>query len=170
MARAMPVRAMRFSKARLRRRKLRALKYAAPNVAAKVFVCGIIPSLTYDSAVYGLFGAPFAKLRQETGVMLGLLGKGRSRDLAFAFEPDKDPKISCTIPVAKRYCEEVYNSALPPCARRPAGIPLGILAQGVARFLRERPGTPQRAEGPLSALMMALDKAGWRAAGPFEFI
>ena len=72
--------------------------------------------------------------------------------------------------MVKRYCEEVYNSALPPYARRPAGIPLGILAQGVARFLRERPGTPKRAEGPLSALMMALDKAGWRAAGPFEFI
>ena len=42
-ARAMPVRAMRFSRAPLRRRKLRALKSAAPNVAAKVSCAASFP-------------------------------------------------------------------------------------------------------------------------------
>ena len=92
------------------------------------------------------------------------------RDLAFSFEPDKDPEITFNVPVLKRYCQEVYKAALPPKHRSTAGIPLGALAQGVSSFFASQASLPKFANGPLSALLLALDKAEWKAKGPFELV
>ena len=139
--------------------------------ASKAFLCGIVPSLLFDSPVYGLFGNDLKSLRRQAGVMLGLRGKRKSPNLAFALDPMKDPEVVSALPLLKRYCKEVWNAALPAAYRDCAGLSLGTIAVGVSGYLNANTNPPfcfgKTVNGPISAMHRVLFKAGWRFDSPF---
>ena len=86
--------------------------------------------------------------------------------MAFSLVPDKDPEVLFSLPVIKRFSSEVYNAALPHSMRNPAGIPLGVLASGVGRYLAANSSPPPKVAGPLSALHKTLARANWDFVSP----
>ena len=164
----MPIRSSRWKKMADRKSRLQILKRSSKQLAAKVFLCGDIPSVLYDAPVYGLFNGPLRALRREAGMIQGILGKKRDPDLAFSFYPKSDPEIRVAIAVISKFCGEVWNAALPPGIRDPAGLSLGALARGLEGFItRHGKSNPRKVEGPISALFKMLRKYGWSFHAPF---
>ena len=163
----MPIRAARRRSVATRKSRLKALKRAVPAVAAQVYFCGCLPALQFDASLYGLFDRPLKGLRREAGIMLGILGKKRNVDLAFSLVPDKDPEITFSVPVVRRFCGEIYNAALPREHRNPSGIALGVLACGIKNYLDRNPSPPKHVPGPLAAFHKTLLRAEWKFVSPF---
>ena len=86
--------------------------------------------------------------------------------MAFAYAPAKDPESLAAAAVVGRFCSEVWNAALDPAFRDPAGTTLGALASGVASYLKASPSAPRHVAGPISALHKSLDKAKWSFFSP----
>ena len=169
-----PVRALRRATFRKRKYRLRALASASKPAAAKVYFCGVIPSLLFDAPVYGLFGNDLKVMRRDAGAISGLRGRRKSPNLAFLFDPLKDPEVVSALPLVQRFCREVWNAALPPAHREAAGLSLGTLAEGVSGYLRSNSNPPfcfrRVSNGPVSALHRVLVTAGWRFVSPFQFV
>ena len=166
----MKVRSKRKKDLAKRTPRLLALRSVSPNVSGKVFVCGVLPSILFDAPVYGLFGESLKEVRRTTAKMLGIAGKKPSLDLCFSFVPEKDPEIMTASRLVHQYTKEVWNASQPLALRDQAGIPLGILASGASAFLKNNPNGPNKVDGPISALDLALRNCGWAFKSPFVWL
>ena len=168
-----PVRALRKATLATKITRLKALKAADRRTASRVFFCGAIPSVHFDTQIYGLFGSQLAVARRLAGSFLSLTGKRKSRNLSMAFAPDKDPEICCSTPVLRRYCNEVWNASLPPTPR-PIWRSPGGNCWGVGSYSEHNSNPPfcfkGGVNGPISALHRTLHKAGWVFTGPLFLI
>ena len=166
-----PVKTLRRKVFAAKRHRLSKLRASSPAAAAKVFVCGMMPSVLFDSPVLGIFGHELKKLRRQAGMFLGLRGRKKAPNLALSFVPSKDPEVVSALGLVKQYCKEVWSAALPPPYRNPAANSLASIATGVAAYLRRNTNPPHcfksRVNGPISALHRVLHVAGWVFNGPF---
>ena len=169
-SRRFSTRKSRYASLAKRLPRLLTLKRTNRKVAAKVFTSGFLPAVLFDAPVFGLSGVSLQRVRRATGAFLGIAGKKRSLDLAFASKPNSDPEILTAKQVVKRYATEVWNASLPLEFRDGATIPLGQLAVGVGSYLKSNPSPPILVEGPLSALHKALSACGWTFKSPFSWI
>ena len=165
--RPMRVRRKRNENMKTRKPKLQQLKSASSIVAGKVFVCGVLPSVLFDSPIYGLFGRPLKKLRSATASILGISGPRRDLNLVLAFVPDKDPEMISSKSVIKRFAIEVWNAARPAEVRDQSGVSLGSIATGLSAYLSNNRRPPTKIDGPISALHNTLHNAGWSFKNPF---
>ena len=152
------------------RHRLAAIRKSSPRLGAKLYLCGACPSILFDSPVLGAFGRPFKAFRREVGVACGLLGRRRSPDLAFAFAPSKDPKVKAAGGFVLQYCKGIWNAALPPPLRNPAGLPLGKIAMGVKHYLDRNKYPPKLVNGPISALHKTMKEVGWGFHSPLVLV
>ena len=82
--RSFAARAARFRNANIKRPSLRALGKVSKSASTKVFCCGIVLSLLFDSLVYGMFERSSKMIRKAAGHSLGIAGSKRSLDLGLA--------------------------------------------------------------------------------------
>ena len=163
----MAVRRSRLARAARRKPRLSVLKRSNPLAAAKVYVCGVMPSVLYDTPVYGLFGRSLTKLRREAAFFCGQGGRKRSLDLCFAFGQNKDPEVLSSVAVVSRFSGEIWNASLPVHVRDSAGLSLGTLACGIKGYVDTNIEPPSVIQGPISAFHKTIAKAGWSFLGPF---
>ena len=167
-SRIRPVSQLRLKKFSRKKLRLKSVQKSKPSLASKLFVCGVLPAVLYDSPVFGMFTPGFKRLRKEAGMFAGLLGRKRAPDLAFSFCPKKDPEMIASIAVVRRYCKEVWNAALPGPFRNSSGLTLGELGQGVGAHLSTH--VVRWVVGPISATRLTLDKVGWSFRTPFMLV
>ena len=161
------VRRARLASYRIRRPRIKKLSTANKSLSGKIFVAGIIPSLLFDQPIFGCFGNTLKQIRREAGVISGISGRKRDVDMAFSLNPTKDPEVISASAVIGRYCVEVWNAALDPAFRDPAGTSFGSLALGVSNYIAKHPLPPAHVSGPISAFHLALAKANWSFHTPF---
>ena len=134
----------------------------------RVWVCGALPSILYDSVVHGMPARQLKKVRSLTAQFLRTGGKGRSLDIALSFFPDRDPERIVSSGLMLRYASEVWDASLPPDIRGSSTISLGTLARGVAEYLQSHPAPPTTYSGPLSALHGHMRSGRWNFV--FSFV
>ena len=100
-------------------------------------------------------------------MLIGIGGRKRSIDLAFSFEPDRDPLVISALSVFKRFASEIWSAGLPGQYRNQFNLSLGTLGVAISSYLAENPTPPTRASGPISAFHKSLLLAGWRFETPF---
>ena len=150
------VRLNRLRTAKLGKHRLISLGKSSRSVAAKVFVCGTLPAILYDSPVLGFSGKQLLNIRREAGRMTGLGGKKRALDLALSFVPRSDPEVIASNALVKRFASEVWAAALPPGFRRDANLALGEIAAGVQAYLAQHAVPSKAIAGPVSSVHQAL--------------
>ena len=106
------VRAKRFSKAAVRRRKLAGLHRFSPVGATKVARSGLVASCSYGTLVTGLGDAQYAAVRREVGRTLPGKSAGRSLTVRLALSRS-DPEPALDAAVVLGWCYLWWESTVP---------------------------------------------------------